>query len=178
MEHIKILLGAVASRHIKETFVMKPPIEISDIVTDICYECFSKERSVWSFWINKSDQWAKSLPLAGKIMHTELINQMEKELEATGKSYTVVGDMPQDWQCIAFLLIHGYNVQIPCYENIDHKNPNAGQVIGYLSLDNIIATALDWNINRNLDWLYIQEGIYINNLMEDFIHCVLKAKPF
>jgi len=138
-------------------------IDVNSLVVDICYECFSKEASFDFFWVDRYEQWGKSLEKAGAILKA----QIELEQQNNPK-ILVVGDYPQYWQKISFVLIHGYGVQIPCYKPLN-KN-KAQETIGFLSLDGIINTALDWQQNNELEWQFIENGLFWgHNYLEKFI---------
>lgn len=142
-------------------------LDLNSLVVDICYECFSREATQDWFWVNKYEQWGNSLEKAGAILKAEL----ELELKETD---VVVGDYPQYWQKICFVLIHGYGVTIPCYE--PYKHGKELECIGYLSLDGIINTAMQWEKTYPLEFQFLIEGYHdYRDCLTKFIQDTIKS---
>jgi hypothetical protein len=150
-------------------------VDLKDIVTTICYNCFSKERTIWGFWISQGDRWANHLPLVNKIYWERVKKELEDEIAKQGYSNLVVGDVMPLWEQVATLLIYGYGVEIPCYQNYQHGDTFQKR-IGCITLDKIISVAIEWEQERNLDWLYVREGLNINNCIEEFTLQVILKK--
>jgi hypothetical protein len=148
-------------------------VDLEDIVYTLCFEAFSKEKTIWSFWINKQDRWANSLPLVNKIYWETQKYILEKEMETQGYSFITIGDVLPFWKQVATILIHGYGVEIPCYYPPEH-NQNDYKRMGVITLDKIISVALYWEQNKNLDWLYLREGFRLQNVSERFLMDVIK----
>ena len=152
------------------------PVDILHIITDICFESFSRGRSIFSFWVNKEDYWGKHLPLAGKLFMAKLLADLESDLELKGKSTLIIGNCPEYWQLVAFILINGYNVEIPCYYPFEPNDPKSGELMGYLSYDRILQTCIRWEREHNLEWLFIAEGCYSQVQFERFVLEIIKTQ--
>jgi hypothetical protein len=154
-------------------------VELEDIVQTLCFEAFSKEKTIWSFWINKNDRWANSLPLVNNIYWERQKYIFEKEMEEKGYSLITIGETLPFWKAVAIILIHGYGVEIPCYGPYEHSNSFIDAYckrIGEITLDKIISVALDWEQNKNLQWLYLREGFRLDNVAERFLLEVITKK--